>query len=542
MARTADKYRIDSRILKLLLWLPGLLILFQLTLTFPTFAAYRVYFWGENLIIEQLQFLFFFFASVQAVVLAWHMIKQREAWIVRVFYLLAAAAFFFIAMEEIAWGQQYLHFNSPEAIKAFNVQNEVTLHNVELLQDRTDILNLAFGLAGLIGIVLGTQPVFKKIGVPRYLLLWFGLIAVLSGVGVFNDFVSVNSQFDYSVHKQTETAELLIAIAGFLFVFFNNRAYNLEVLRPVNIIAVDPDGPDMRLELSDGRVMRIPAEHIPGGALPEQAEWRIAPDGQAVARETPAASFKLTALLKPPSDSQRVDEQLQSLWSRWNFWIVAAAGLMVAIWLLQIPSDPKNAWLAGLSPTRFLMVSAALMLSAGLIVIWFHFTRQPVRYQTLCTRLNQKLMNPRRLFVTTLLSAVLLLASLLFLIFTYFNEDPFQRSILDRLAPWVAFIGLLSLSILAQLLWRAPGLRRPGLHHTQALALDQKRLQVRTTTGVQLEIPLNQIPRLQAAGVAQRASYQMVDHGLRVSWPEIGIDLCTQQFFAGMSVRDKTAL
>ena len=347
--RAAESYRIDRRILNLLLWLPGLIIVFQVALTFPIFAAYQGYFWGENLVIEQLQFVFFFLASIQALALAWHMAKQREPLVAPIFYLLAAGVFFFIAMEEIAWGQQYLHFNSPEAIKAFNAQNEVTLHNVEFLQGRTDILNLAFGLAGLIGIRVGTRPTFRKIGVPVFLALWYSLIIFLSGFGVFNDFASVNPQFDFSAQKETETAELLIAISGFLFVFYNYRAFSLSSPRSVNIIAVESAGQALRIELSDGRTIPVAADQIP---IERQAGWQINPDGQSMTEKAPAASIELADLLTPPPDPQRIAERLQMLWSRWNFWITAASGVMVALWLILIPSDPKNGWLAGLSPSR----------------------------------------------------------------------------------------------------------------------------------------------------------------------------------------------
>ena len=531
MDRVADKYRIDPRILKLLPQLAGLIIVLQFALTFPAFAAYKVYFWGENQVIEQLQFLFFFLASIQALALTWHMVKQREPWIVGLFYLLTAGAFFFIAMEEIAWGQQYLHFQSPEAIKAFNVQNEVTLHNVELLQDRTDILNLAFGLAGLIGIAVGTRPAFHKIGVPVYLSLWFGLIVILAGLGVFNDFVSVNRQFDYSIHKQTETVELLIAIAGFLFLFFNARAFNLSALRPVDIIAVGSSGPALRLELSDGRAIPLAVDQIP---IERQAGWQINPDGQSMTEEAPAASIALADLLRPPPDPQRIAEQLQMLWNRWNFWIAEAAGLMVAIWLILIPSDPKNAWLAGLSPSRVLMIALALGISVGAGAAGGHFTRRPTQYQRLCTRLNKIILHPFGLFAASVLSAALILGSLIFLIFAFTNQDLYQRSILDRLAPWVALIGFLSLIALAQLVWRVPGLRRPSLHFARSLNLDDERIHIHTTVGLQIEVPLDSFPRLHAASAAQRSAYELIHNGLRVCWPEIGVDICVQQFFAGM--------
>lgn len=46
--------------------------------------------------------------------------------------LAIAGLCFFIAGEEIAWGQHWFHFNPPEAIATRNYQGEMTLHNLKL--------------------------------------------------------------------------------------------------------------------------------------------------------------------------------------------------------------------------------------------------------------------------------------------------------------------------------------------------------------------------------------------------------------------------
>jgi hypothetical protein len=49
-----------------------------------------------------------------------------------VFFLLMGIAFFFAAGEEISWGQQLYHFETPEEIKAHNVQEEFNIHNLQI--------------------------------------------------------------------------------------------------------------------------------------------------------------------------------------------------------------------------------------------------------------------------------------------------------------------------------------------------------------------------------------------------------------------------
>jgi hypothetical protein len=46
------------------------------------------------------------------------------------FFLIFSFAFIFAAGEEISWGQQLLHFETPESIKAQNVQEEFNVHNL----------------------------------------------------------------------------------------------------------------------------------------------------------------------------------------------------------------------------------------------------------------------------------------------------------------------------------------------------------------------------------------------------------------------------
>jgi hypothetical protein len=46
------------------------------------------------------------------------------------FFLMFSVAFIFAAGEEISWGQQLMHFETPESIKAHNVQEEFNVHNL----------------------------------------------------------------------------------------------------------------------------------------------------------------------------------------------------------------------------------------------------------------------------------------------------------------------------------------------------------------------------------------------------------------------------
>ena len=53
-----------------------------------------------------------------------------------IFYLLLAALFLFAAGEEISWGQRIIGLDTPESLRALNMQSEINLHNLSLFHGR----------------------------------------------------------------------------------------------------------------------------------------------------------------------------------------------------------------------------------------------------------------------------------------------------------------------------------------------------------------------------------------------------------------------
>lgn len=58
--------------------------------------------------------------------------EPRRAWALlpRIFLLTLAILFMFAAGEEISWGQRVLGFETPETIRAANIQEETNVHNI----------------------------------------------------------------------------------------------------------------------------------------------------------------------------------------------------------------------------------------------------------------------------------------------------------------------------------------------------------------------------------------------------------------------------
>jgi hypothetical protein len=250
LQEASTQYRLAPALIHLLaFYLPLGILIFQVGLSLPAFRDFRPYFWGENKPVEMLQFYFFMLASIQAAFVAWQMLKQQEKVYVWGMYALFALVMFFIGMEEIAWGQQLFSFQSPAFFKALNAQKEVTLHNIHSVPD-TKFFNLAFGISGLVGIWFSTQKQFVKLGIPKMLGGWFGGVVILSVLAVFTKYVPVQKHFDYSVDKQTETVELMIAMAGFFYGWLNARAFVYPLRHSAK---VKPDRDHfMRLPISNG--------------------------------------------------------------------------------------------------------------------------------------------------------------------------------------------------------------------------------------------------------------------------------------------------
>jgi hypothetical protein len=105
-----------------------ILIVLAMGAAVPFFDLF-VWLTNEDSVIEWLQFLMLVVSAVLFALLAMRLFRTQ----VRVVGLLAALvafSLFFVAGEEIAWGQRIFGWGTPEALGAVNVQNETTLHNI----------------------------------------------------------------------------------------------------------------------------------------------------------------------------------------------------------------------------------------------------------------------------------------------------------------------------------------------------------------------------------------------------------------------------
>lgn len=183
---------------------------------------------GENNAIELLTFVCLLLGGVLGFPLAWNAKLKSESFLVFLFYIIFSIGLIATAMEEVAWGQWFFGFDTPATWKDINVQGELTLHNIQGIHGNTEFLRFAFGVGGLIGVWLARFGKLNVIGAPDLLLFWFLTISVHAGFDVYVEFYSIEYRIDNMINLVSEFTELMIGIAGLLYIWLNSRRIRLE--------------------------------------------------------------------------------------------------------------------------------------------------------------------------------------------------------------------------------------------------------------------------------------------------------------------------
>jgi hypothetical protein len=153
----------------------------------------------EDGVVEYAGFACFLLGSV----LAWTAaIRYRHAgrrWVVGTVAL--GAVLFVAAGEEISWGQRLLDLETPDVLVDGNVQDELNLHNIDGVQQKAVLAQLAVAGGGVLLARFGRQP-WTKVGLPffaAYLAYRCGRgVAAVAGWG--------------EAGRNSEVAELVLAI------------------------------------------------------------------------------------------------------------------------------------------------------------------------------------------------------------------------------------------------------------------------------------------------------------------------------------------
>jgi hypothetical protein len=217
-------YRIKASWVKVILLSPAVIVvLYIFSLLFPPTRSIAILTLNEKHLVETLTFVFLLLGGVLGLVFVWRTRKRGGAVLVIRFYLMFSILLLVAAAEEVAWGQQFLDFETPTSWGAINRQDETTLHNVGEFNGRSEVFRLAFGLGGLLGVLASSYQRLRNVGAPAILLPWFSIIAVMASVDLYADYFPFDEYYQRTLDKLSELIEMMIGASGLLFVWLNAR-------------------------------------------------------------------------------------------------------------------------------------------------------------------------------------------------------------------------------------------------------------------------------------------------------------------------------
>ena len=227
LAGEVRKYKISLLAGKAIIVFPFIIVsLYSVFLILPHTRNEAIGLLEENGPIELLTFVFAIVGGIQGLWLVGQIRKHREQVLVSGFYGLFSIGLIVIAMEEIAWGQWFFGFETPQFWREVNNQEELTFHNLDIWNHHLEIFPLIFGLGGLFGVWLSFRNKLSEITPSILLLPWFLIIAIVSVIDLIQDFYIIQKQFDYLVNFLDEVIEMMVGLSGFCFIWLSMKKFS----------------------------------------------------------------------------------------------------------------------------------------------------------------------------------------------------------------------------------------------------------------------------------------------------------------------------
>ncbi len=189
---------------------------------------------NEDGLVEYLTAIFYLMSSLTAFLVSFTFLKQTKK-IFGILYFLLALGMFFVAGEEISWGQRIFEVSTPEYFSKNNVQNEITLHNLKPISENLHKFYKLIGLYGTLAwlffiIIKKENKIINRYFIPNWYLIGY-FIPVLFFY-VYHDNIMPNNNFLNFTSIEQEPAELLLSVGFFLFVLRNKirqkQSFNLK--------------------------------------------------------------------------------------------------------------------------------------------------------------------------------------------------------------------------------------------------------------------------------------------------------------------------
>ena len=221
--RDAREWRIPRRQAVTLALIPaGISLAAAATVVYPP-----LYIWllAEDSLVEWLQFLSLLAAAIFLTFIAVRLPASGQRGMAVVYGLVGAAAWF-LAGEEISWGQRIFGWQTPESMEQINRQGETTLHNIRGVQELVPAAMLLASLYGACApLVWAAVRARWKQAAPLHLLIPpLGLVPAFGLAAAYRLFrLLVWPAADYGISEYSEVMEFCLYLGLALFCWLNVR-------------------------------------------------------------------------------------------------------------------------------------------------------------------------------------------------------------------------------------------------------------------------------------------------------------------------------
>lgn len=219
---------------------PALIMLTGVVTALMGKAAYK-WFIEEDGVSEDLQVIFWTLALGLGFIVTKRLWKNGTK-IFALLYLILNLGIIFIIGEEISWGQRIFGWETSAKMKAINKQAETNIHNIEGVGDKIKWLHVVVGAYGtvcpLLLLLYNIDPRHQQAAVllvPHYTLLPYFAATFLWRLQAV--LWKPPKLLYFVISEYSEVMELVLAVAFFMFLFFQFRRLKSPV--PQNRIVDD---------------------------------------------------------------------------------------------------------------------------------------------------------------------------------------------------------------------------------------------------------------------------------------------------------------
>jgi hypothetical protein len=229
-SRDAEAWGLTAR-QSLVIALFPLLATCAIVATVPFHGLFR---WviDEDSLVESLQLLMLLAADVLLAWLSKELIRARRH-VFSGLYVLLTLATFFIAGEEISWGQRIFGFRTPETLESINAQQEISVHNIYGFHQPFIYAVMFAGLYGavvpLLALGLGnerTRPSLSYLLIPPLCLIPAFLIPFgyrLLRLVFLSDLSGAPGYLAFAITEFSEVTELSLYFGLLVFAWLSLR-------------------------------------------------------------------------------------------------------------------------------------------------------------------------------------------------------------------------------------------------------------------------------------------------------------------------------